>query len=452
MSADISGLVLHRILADPEKGLEAWAKLKLSFFGTEYTSIYSAIAKYYAKHSSLPSFNDLEVSVRDPLLKTNLKALSRLETPEDVSLELLTDAIIDEYTQDEVLKKLDGFVDNITLLDTEELKQELANILLHLEEKTHTSEKVCLMSDITVLEDQELQAIQVPLGFNNRFDAEIRAATSELIMLGGKRGSGKSVVATNIFNEQYHQGNVGLLFSIEMDKREVFNRSLSIMSGVPHNHIRNGEFTPEDLRKIAKVRADMFDGASGLYEDYLNTGDFKTFEYNLVRECKLKPDNQLIIVDNQRLTLADIDMNIQKFKSQFGDKLKTVIVDYVNQIEIEDIYNWKQQITLSKQLKNFARKYDIVMITPYQIDKEGEARFAKGLLDAADIAMTLEAKEDHLQFESTKSRSTSAFKMNSMINWETLRISPEDYIIPVEEEPKKEKPKKIDTSSEDVPW
>lgn len=453
MSVDISGLVLNRILADPANGLEAWAKLKLSFFGTEYTSIYSAIAKYYSKNSGLPSFDDLEVSVRDPLLKNNLKALSKLECPEDVSIDLLVTAIIDEFTQDETLKRIEGFVDNITLLDTEEIKQELANILLHLEEKTHTSEKVCLMSDITVLEEEELHATQIPLGFSNKFDAEIRATTQDLVMIGGKRGSGKSVVATNIFNNQYENGNVGLIFSIEMDKREIFNRSLSIMTGVPHSRIRNGEFRPEDLKKIAKARADMFMDTEAIYNEYLDTGDFRHFEHSLVKDHKLKPDNQLIIIDNNRLTLADIDMNIQKYKSQFGDKLSTVVVDYVNQIEIDDIYAWKQQITLSKQLKTFARKYGIVMVTPYQIDDTGEARFAKGLLDAADVSLILKANDDYLEFESTKSRSTSAFKMNSAITWDTLKIHPEEFIIPEKEvEEVKETETKTKGKKEDLPW
>lgn len=454
MSVDVSGLVLNRILANPEEGLEAWAKLKIAFFSTEYASIYSAIAKYYAKNSRLPSFQDLDVTVRDVLLKNNLKALSKLDDFPEVTLDLLTDAIINEYTQDEVLKKIDGFIDSVTLLDTEEIKQELANILLHLEEKTHTSEKVCLMSDLTILEDKELNAIQVPLGFNNTFDSVVRAATSELIMIGGKRGSGKSVVATNIFVNQYLQGNVGLYLSIEMDKREVFNRMMSIMSGVEHSHIRNGDFEPSDFRKMAKVRKDMFEDSNDIYEEFKQTGDFRHFEYNLVKNCKLKKDNQLIIVDNQRLTLADIDMNIQKFKAQFGDNLRTVIVDYVNQIEIEDIYSWKQQITLSKQLKNFARKYDVAMVTPYQIDNEGEARFAKGLLDAADIAMTLKANDDHICFESTKTRSTSPFKINSGVEWKTLKIHPEEFVVQQDEDKEQVtlRKSKEDKSDEDLPW
>ena len=54
--------------------------------------------------------------------------------------------------------------------------------------------------------------------------------------------------------------------------------------------------------------------------------------------------------------MVTIDINIQKFKTRFGDKLKTVVVDYVNQINIPDIYNWQTQIMLSNKLKEFARK------------------------------------------------------------------------------------------------
>lgn len=451
MAVDLGGLILHKILSDPVNGLEAWSKLKLSFFSAEYTSIYSAIARYYAKNGVLPSFSALELSLRDKLIKNNVAALKRLKFDDDIPIELIVDSVLNEYTQAEALKKIEMFLDNITLLDSEEIKQELSNIVMFLEEKTHTSEKVCLMSDITLLEDVELKGVQIPLNFNNTFDAEVRASTSELIMVGGHRGSGKSVVSTNIVCDQYLQGNAGLYFSIEMDKREVFNRAIAILSNVSYNSVRKGEIEGLNAEKIAKVRADMFVDADELYNEYLEHRDFSKFEQTLVKEYKLKPDNQLVIVDNSQLTLADIDLNIQKFKTQFGDKLKVVVVDYVNQISIDDIYSWKQQIMLSKQLKAFARKYDVVMVTPYQIDKEGEARFAKGLLDAADIAMTLKPEKDYIEFKSTKTRNTKAFTVRSMMNWESLRIHPEEYIPPVTDEKEDSTDKKLEKVN-DMPW
>ena len=173
----------------------------------------------------------------------------------------------------------------------------------------------------------------------------------------------------------------------------------------------------------------MFVDSEEVYHDYLQHKEYEKFEIDLIKSKKLKPDNQLIIVDNQNLTLADIDLNIQKFKSQFGDRLKTVTVDYVNQINIDDLYAWKTQIWLSKKLKSFARKYEIVMVTPYQTDKTGEARLSKGILDAADIACNLTANDDFINIASTKTRNMGKFDFNAPINWNTLKMLPTDAII-----------------------
>jgi len=426
---NLGGLVLHKILQDPtsQSSLEAWAKLKLNFFAAEYMPIFSALHNFYNKYGTLPSFNDLTISLREGLLLNNLKALEKIEVPEDVDIMLIVNALLDEYTQEETLKQLDVFIDNVTLLDTEEIKQELSNIVMFLDEKTHTSESVCLMSDITIAEDVDIARMKVPLGINNTFDADVMAKTSELIMIGGKRGSGKSIVANNMTVNQYLQGNSSLFFSIEMDKREVFDRTMSMLSGVDYQNIRKGTLDQNDYDKLAIARRDMFIDGQELYKEYLNDRDFNKFENALIKK-QLKPDNQIVIIDNRRLTLADIDLNIQKYKTQFKDKLKLVVVDYVNQIEIEDIYSWQQQIVLSKQLKQFARKYDIVMVSPYQIDGEGEARFSKGLLDAPDIAAILKNNKDHLKFESSKIRNGAPFDFSSPMDWKCLRMDPTDYV------------------------
>jgi len=449
---NLGGLVLHKILKDPtsQSSLEAWAKLKLNFFAAEYMPIFSALNNFYTKYGTLPSFNDMTISLREGLLLNNLKALEKIEIPEDVDILLIVDALLNEYTQEETLKQIEVFIDNVTLLDTEEIKQELSNIVMFLDEKTHTSESVCLMSDITIAEDEDVERTKVPLGINNTFDADIMAKTSELILIGGKRGSGKSIVANNMTVNQYLEGNSSLFFSIEMNQREIFDRTMSMLSGVEYQNIRKGILTKDDYDKLAVVRRDMFIDGQDLYEEYLKERDFNKFENALIKG-QLKPDNQIVIIDNSRLTLADIDLNIQKYKTQFKDKLKLVVVDYVNQIEIEDIYSWKQQIVLAKQLKQFARKYDIVLVSPYQIDGDGEARFAKGLLDAPDIAAILKAEKDHIKFDSSKIRNGPPFDFASPMDWPCLRVDPRDYIISTDDdEEEEEKPKK--SNNEDMPF
>ena len=60
------------------------------------------------------------------------------------------------------------------------------------------------------------------------------------------------------------------------------------------------------------------------------------------------------------------------------------VVDYVNIIKHDDQRDWKTQIMMADNLKSISRKYDLTLISPYQIDATGEARFAKGILDSAD--------------------------------------------------------------------
>lgn len=426
--SNVAGIVLYNVLKSPQDSTDIWPKLKLYHFNKEYSQIYAAVSKYYNKYNKLPSFDDLKITLRDEFLLNKIRALELLPVSEDIDSEIATEALIDQYTQEETLNQLSTFVDNIVHYDTVEVKQKIADILLLLEQRTESSEDIFLMNDIFVIDEQEVLN-KIPLGFNNTLDArDGGTALTELLMIGGRRGSGKTIAACNANINQYTQGNSSVIFSIEMRGREIFDRYISILSGVENNKLRRMACDKSDLDKIAVVRSNMFVDAEEVYRDYKKHEDYEKFEIDLIRSKKLKPDNQLVIVDNQNLTIADIDMNIQKFKNQFGDKLKVVVVDYVNQISVPDIYNWQVQIMLSNKLKEFARKYNIIMITPYQTDASGEARFAKGLLDKADVAMNLSAKDEYIHFESTKTRSIAPFSFDAPINWDTYAMSAKDAV------------------------
>jgi len=427
--SDVAGIVLHNVLKNPESSLEIWPKLKIHFFNSDYEEIFRTINKYYVKNNTLPTFEDLKITLREQSIIQKIVALELLEVSEDIDNIIATEALKDQFTQDEVLNQISTFVDNIATYDTKEVKTELAEILLDIEQKTETSEEIFLMNDIFVIDNEEMHS-RVTLGINNTFDADTGGLSlTELVMIGGHRGSGKTVAACNIAINQYAQGNVGLFFSIEMRYREIFNRFISILSGVDNTKLRNMRCDFNDYMKVANTRSNMFVDSEEVLQDFIKHKDYEKFEIDLVKSKRLKKDNQLIIVDNQSLTMADIDLNITKFKMQFGDKLKVVVVDYVNQIQIPDIFDWKNQISMSKGLKALARKHNIVMVTPYQTDTTGEARFAKGLLDAADVAANLEATDDYITFTSTKTRNIAPFTFNSPIDWNTFAMSPTDAVL-----------------------
>lgn len=457
---DVSAIVLNKLLT--EQNLDIWAKLKLVFLDPAYSSLYTVLSRHYDKYHSIPSFDELELTLRDGPAAKTLATLRLTEAP-DVSAEVALDALLDQYTQNETITLLEKFVDKLPQYDSEEIKTNLSNIALTIEEKTFTNEKVFTMDQMMLFQhQQDIDSKRVYLGLNNSFDALLGgAALEELILIGGKRGSGKSITSSNIFVSQYESGFSSLYFSIEMTALETHQRNMAILAGVNLQNLKKNTLTDDEVLRLVKARANMFVGADELVSEFLKDRDRFAFEDRLVRNFKLKPDNQMVIVDDRDLSIGSIDLHIGKAKAKFGDKLRLVVVDYVNQIVIPgtNAYDWQPQIEVSKKLKNLARKYEVVMVSPYQIDDNGQARFAKGILDAADIALVMEAHDkdtEAISFETTKIRGSKEMAFTSPINWDTLRISPQSIDKPSAKE-KKKSDKQVDTSKPqeaptDLPW
>jgi len=463
---DCSALVLNKVIL--EKNLDIWAKLKLSFLDPSYSSVYSSITKYYDKYSNLPTFDELALYInRDSQVAKTVATLELIDEP-DITGEVALDALIDQFTQYQTVTMLDKFVDKLPQYDTNEIKSNLYSIVQKLDEKTLTTEGVYTMSDISLFRTkEELSRERIHLGLNNDFDAALNGvARQELILVGGPRGSGKSIICNNVVNNQYEAGNTSVYFSIEMIAHEVFERSMAMAADVNYIQLKQGTLSFGDLLKVVKVRASMFDNSSDIFEQFLEHKDPVKFENTLMREKSLKEDNQMIIIDDRALSLTSIDLHLGKLKAKFKDKLTVCVVDYLNQVVLDpnspitSQFDWVQQILVAKKLKDLARKHEVVMLSPYQVDATGEARFAKGILDAADISLVMDVYDKEkgiMGFHSTKIRSGPPIEVTSSIDWETLRINPTSVSKPTKED-KPDKVKratksvKTEEPATDTPW
>lgn len=419
--------ILHKILST--QNLDVWSRLRKEFFEPPYTEIYLLINKFYQRYDKLPTFEELEIITRDEKSANYVGALKELQVPEDLDIEILLQALINEFAQKEVLNKLSTYLDELNYKDVGEIVEDLATIAIDVEEKTEISEQIVMMNDFITI-DTDLFASRVPLGLNNDFDRHsMGLALSEYIMLGGFRGSGKSLVCANIVCNQYMQGNTALYFSIEMSGRELYNRYMAILTGIPEKSIKSGNLSTAQKIEIAKVRAHMTqDGAEDLLKEFEKTKDLTAFEIELMRR-PLSNKSRIITIDNSNLTIPNIDATLNTFKTKFEDNLKVVVVDYINQITCADPYNWASQIELSKKLKALAKKYEVVMVSPFQTSEEGKVRFSKGILDSPDWAFNLspvigENEYGVVEFECKKSRGDEKFNFSSEIHWPTLKISP----------------------------
>ena len=194
----------------------------------------------------------------------------------------------------------------------------------------------------------------------------------------------------------------------------------------------------EEWNLVAGWWAGRFDGGHEILHTYEKTRDFDEFHKQLVKQ-ELNKDAQLDVIYDPALTLSKIQSELDKRVSRTD--VGIVIVDYLNQVRRHNApgrnsqYDWQEQIEISKKMKTFAQDYETLVFAPYQTDSTGEARFAKGILDAADAAYSLEtwSPEDKcMTFNCTKMRNNEVKGFSSTVDWKSLKIGPTTALTPDE--------------------
>jgi len=421
---NLTSALLKRILEEGD--FDTWSSLRRHYLPSEYLVIYDAIDKHIDSYHKLPSIEDLKLGVRDGPTLDKIFAIEAV----DVEAEpfLLLDYLKNEFTQKETLSQLHKYVEHSISFETaEETIESLYDLISKVEDKVELRSSEENMQKINLFESDEEIADYIPLGLNSEFDNLVRFKSSDYILMGGKRGSGKSITCSNLANTVYNRGKSVLYFSIEMPTREILQRQASIATGVPHSKIKYKTLDNLEWLTVAKWWADRYVDGEKHFEIYKAHRDFNKFHAALQKET-LK-DVQLDIIYDPSLTLTKLKSEILKRVRKLGN-VGLVIVDYVNQVkrtsDSDDKFDWKDQIHVSTALKELAGMLQIPFFSPYQIDSHGEARFAKGILDSADAAFILEAGDESIEFTCTKMRGDAKINFISKVDWMSLMIGPEN--------------------------
>ena len=164
----------------------------------------------------------------------------------------------------------------------------------------------------------------------------------------------------------------------------------------------------------------------------------------LSKKHALRKDNLLNIVYDPNLTISKIRSTLDKMMRTDNEEEKPAVgvIDYANQVKrgfslkYHGQYDWTEQIEVSKSMKTIAQEYELPLLSPFQIDASGEARFAKGLLDAVDAAYNINAwtKQDNcMTFDNVKMRGDDEVSFTSRMDWRSLKIGPESVRAPGEQ-------------------
>lgn len=420
-----------------QQDLETWSQLKDIYLPSEYQGIYKVLDKHVDAYQALPTFEELQYEIRDKNLTEKLTAIELMEV--DVDADMLLDYLKNEFTQTEILDELDKYVEKtVTIASAEENIEQLQEIVLNVGDRVDITPPSESMQHITLFEDDKELAKYLPLGLNSEYDATVKFSPKDLVLVGGRRGSGKSLTSCNLAVNVYEQGRTAIYFTIEMDSRSILQRMCSIATRIPFTSIRDKNMSTEEWNLVAGWWAGRFDGGHELLQVFEKNRDFDSFHKQLVKQ-DLNKDAQLDVIYDPALTLSKIQSELDKRVGRTD--VGIVIVDYLNQVRRHNSpsrnsqYDWQEQIEISKKMKTFAQDYETLVFAPYQTDNTGEARFAKGILDAADAAYSLEtwSPEDKcMTFNCTKMRNNEVKGFSSTVDWKSLKIGPTTAMTPDE--------------------
>jgi hypothetical protein len=426
-----------------QKDFDTWARVRRHYLPSEYYQLFDVIEKHMNNYSSLPTLDELKLGIRDDATRDKVYALETIET--DAEPFLLLDYLKNEYAQKEVLVQLDSYIDrSIAFERAEEVVKSLQDITLDIERKVEIQPEEESMQKIPLFETDEEIASRIILGLNKDMDENYKFLSTDYIMMGGRRGAGKSLTCSNLARTTVDSGKMALYFSTEMEPRQVLQRDASIATQIPFSKIKNRSLSVTEWETLAKWWAKRYVNGMDHFDLYQKHRDFDQF-HKIVSKEDLLPNHLDIVYDNT-LTVGRIRAEVAK-RIALGLPLGIIIVDYIQKVHkgfnSNGRFEWKEQIEVSEMLKQIASDTGVPVFSPYQIDAGGEARFAKGILDAADAAWILDPhkhSDSVMSFAVTKMRNAEdGLTFNSLMRWATLTIGPEVALLPEteEDEPKK---------------
>ena len=352
----------------------------------------------------------------------------------------MLDYLKNQFTQNEILSKVENFVEHqIAIGDARENIDLLQEIVVQVEDQVETSDDNESMETIELFDSEEDLAKFLPLGLNQEYDLDYTFSPKDLVVIGGQRGGGKSFTCCNVAVAAQQKEKSVLYFTIEMDSRQILQRVCAIATGVPTNRIKTKNLSPLEWDKVAEWWADRFENGGEALTEYKGHRDFDKFHYELTRN-PLADKPQVDVFYDPALTVAKVISTVRQKQAQLPD-LGMVIVDYLNQVRRHNApgrsgqYDWTEQIEISKSLKQLAQETNIMVVSAFQTNEKGEARFSKGILDAVDAAYSLQHwgdAEPCIKLKCDKMRNGKAETFVSEMNWDTLKIGPHTALDPDE--------------------
>lgn len=208
------------------------------------------------------------------------------------------------------------------------------------------------MHDIEYASQHRGEVTGVPTGYGDLNLMTSGFQRSDLILLGGRPGDGKTSFGLNIGYNAAKRGFMVAVFSLEMSKKQLNNRLLSLVSRVPSNQLRTGWLDEDEMKRV-------------------------------VDACDTLAELPIYIDDTAGSPITSIRGKLRRLSAKVHRKPDLVIVDYLGLMtpdhESKSAHeNRNQEISqISRGLKSVAREFDVPVLALAQLNRAVELRKEK---------------------------------------------------------------------------
>ncbi len=212
------------------------------------------------------------------------------------------------------------------------------------------------------------QRIGVPTGLRTLDLKTGGLQTSDLILLAGRPGLGKTSLALNLVEHAAVKlGKTCAVFSMEMSELQVVQRLISMTAEIDGNRMRRGRLSLEELQAISQASARL-------------------------------QQAPIFIEESSRLNVTDILAKSRRLQAERG--LDLVVIDYLQLIEgADDAENRVREVAqISGSLKAIARELQVPVIALSQLSRQIETRGTEPMLSDLRDSGSLEADADLVMF------------------------------------------------------
>ena len=199
----------------------------------------------------------------------------------------------------------------------------------------------------------------VPTGFSDLDELTAGFQNSDLVIVAGRPGAGKSALALNFAENAAiptgkHERVPVAVFSLEMSKEQLAQRLLCSQGGINLHRVRSGRLTNEDWPRLTT--------AAGLLNDA-----------------------PILIDDSPSPTLMEIRAKCRRLRSE--NRLGLLIIDYLQLIRSSTrAENRVQEISeITRGLKSLAKELNIPILALSQLSRAVETRDKTGRPQLSDL-------------------------------------------------------------------